>query len=102
MYNNKNSLMVKNINGTSKSHYAIANLKTKYVQAGGCVSKTCQHKACSKTVSATAHVMHSDGRRGNDWYLTSLCAQHNHTSNKAPIPLRKNAKLVPVKKITKK
>lgn len=102
MYNNKNSIMVKNLNGTSKAQYAISNLKAKYVSAGGCTSGTCQHKSCSKPVSATAHVKHADGRRGNEWYLTSLCAQHNHTSNKAPIPLRKNAKLVPVTAITQK
>lgn len=93
--------MVKNINGTSKKTYTISNLKHKYAQHGGCASTTCQHKGCSKKVSATAHVMHADNRKGHSWYLTSLCAEHNHTSNKDPIPLRKNATLVPVKSVSK-
>lgn len=101
-YNNRNSTMVKNLNGTSKSQYTITDLKTKYSKAGGCMSITCQHKGCSKSVSATAHVKHTDGRKGNAWYLTSLCAGHNHTSNTSAIPLRKNANLVAVKDITKK
>ena len=100
-YNNRNSKMVKNLNGTSKPKYVIHALKTKYVKAGGCLSSTCQHKSCSKPVSATAHVKHTDGRKGNAWYLTSLCATHNHTSNKDLIALRKNAKVVAVIDLTK-
>jgi len=100
-YNHNNSLVVKNIRGTSAERYQIPNLNRKYVDAGGTPATTCQTKGCTNNATATAHVKKTDRRRDNKWYLTRLCAQHNHCANKKPIPLRKNANIVSVKKVRK-
>lgn len=100
-HNNKNSIMVKNINGTSKGNYPINNLKAKFEKHVGHFPGTCQAKCCSKPASATAHVKYVDQRKTQSWQLTAVCAAHNHHTNKDAFALRKNAKLVSVKKITK-
>ena len=100
-YNHNNSLMVKNIHGTSADRYHISGLSQKFVAAGGTSSTTCQAKGCSNQATATAHVIKTDGRRDNDWHLTRLCHQHNHYTNDEPIPLRKNANVVSVQEVRK-
>lgn len=92
--------MVKNVNGTSKGNYVIPDLKQKFMALGGSSSCGCQHKGCSHKATATAHVIHVDKRKSSEWLLTSLCAKHNHHTNNKPIALRKNAALVPVKKVS--
>lgn len=101
-FTHNNSIMVKNINGTSKPTYAIANLKTKFTTQGGHFSATCQAKCCAKPASATAHVKFVDQRKTQQWQLTSVCASHNHHTNKDAFALRKNAKLIAVIDLTKK
>lgn len=93
--------MVKNINGTSKGKYPIANLKAKFQKQGGHFPSTCQAKCCSKVASATAHVKFVDQRKTQSWHLTAVCASHNHHTNKDAFALRKNAKLVAVVDLTK-
>jgi len=95
-WNNSNSTMVKNLNGTSDVRYAIPDLHTKYLAMGGVDSGNCQVKECPDAGSKTAHVKKTDGRTADDWYLCWVCAAHNHTSYTAPYALRSNAKLISI------
>lgn len=98
--NHNDSIIVKNVNGTSADRYKIDGLHKKFISAGGTSSATCQVKGCSNPGSATAHVIKTDGRRDGDWWLCWVCAAHNHPTNTDPYPLRKNAKLISVRDIT--
>lgn len=98
--NHNNSIIVKNVNGSSQDRYKISNLPDKYVKAGGHQAGGCQAKGCSNPFQATAHVIKTDGRASNQWFLTRTCSKHNNTNNTDPFPLRKNAHLIPVKKVT--
>ena len=97
---NNNSTMVRNVSGTSDDRYKINSLYQKYLQEGGTDSPDCQVKGCDKPASATAHVVCVDGRRSDAWFLARVCAAHNNHHNTDPYPLRKNAKLIPVRDIT--
>jgi hypothetical protein len=99
-YNNNNSVMVKNINGTSKDRYVIENLHKKFIDAGGTSRQYCQVKGCDDLGRATAHVLLCDGRRSNDWFTCWVCARHNNPHFTDPYPLRKNARLVSVRELT--
>jgi hypothetical protein len=98
-YNNNDSILVKNLNGTSADRYKIDGLHKKFMAAGGTSSDNCQVKGCSNPGQATAHVKMVDGRRSDDWLLTWVCASHNHHTNEEPYALRKNAKLVSVREV---
>ena len=98
-WNNANSTMVKNINGTSDPHYKIAGLHGKYKSMGGTDSGACQVKECHEQGHATAHVQLADGRSRDDWYLCWVCSLHNSSSYTAPYGLRSNAKLISVKEL---
>lgn len=95
-WNNNNSTMVKNLNGTSGPRYEISDLHGKYLRMGGVDSGNCQVKECHDPGSKTAHVKKTDGRSDDDWYLCWVCATHNHTTYTAPYALRSNAKLISV------
>lgn len=99
-FNNANSRMVKNIHGTSAARYTIPRLHHAFKAEGGTASATCQAKGCSATSTATAHVRSADGRRSGEWLLTRFCASHNSHARTDAIPLRLNAKLIPVTEIT--
>ncbi len=98
-FNNNNSIMVVNIGGTSDDRYRITGLYKKYLDNGGTEVATCQVKRCDDPATATAHVRMIDLRRSGDWFLTRLCAKHNHHTNDEPMPLRKNAKLIAVRDV---
>lgn len=103
-YDHNNSVMVKNINGTSKAPYKVDKLYGRYVAAGGNPVETCQVKGCCGEASATAHVLLTDGRRknaagGRQWRLTRFCATHNNHENTEEMPLRKNAVLLKVREV---
>jgi hypothetical protein len=100
--NHNNSTIVRNVNGTSKDRFKIDDLSRKFVESGGTTSGRCQAKGCKNAATATAHVAKTDGRRDNNQHLTKLCAEHNHHTNNAEIPLRKNAKLVSVAEVRKR
>ena len=97
-FNNNNSIQVQNINGTSSVRYTINNLPKKYLGAGGTDSNFCQVKGCDNPWQATAHVILTDGRRSDAWFLVRTCARHNAATQ--PYFLRKNANLIPVRDIT--
>ena len=99
-FNHNNSTMVKNIHGTSDERYKIGNLHKKFMTAGGTDSMWCQVKGCCNEGGATAHVIKTDGRSANDWWLCWVCAEHNNPHNEEPYALRKNAKLISVRQIT--
>ena len=97
--NHNDSILVKNLHGTSKDRYAIDGLHAKFIAKGGTDSTTCQVKGCSNPGGATAHVIKTDGRRDGDWWLCWVCKAHNHPNNDEPYALRKNARLVSVREI---
>lgn len=99
-FNHSNSLMVKNVHGTSSDRYTVPHLYPKYVAAGGTKSSVCQVKTCTDKATATAHVVRTDGRRDSAWYLARVCASHNSASHTAPMPLPKTTKLVPLTDVT--
>jgi hypothetical protein len=99
-HNHNDSTIVKNISGTSDDRYKIDNLHKKFIAAGGTDSAMCQVKGCPNPGSATAHVIKTDGRSANNWWLCWVCAKHNNPHNDEPYALRKNAKLVSVRDIT--
>lgn len=99
-YTHNDSIIVKNIGGTSSERYRIDRLYSKYRDEGGRAVETCQRKGCSNDATATAHVRMTDGRRSKDWFLTRLCAECNHHTNGREMALRKNAKLTAVRDVT--
>ena len=102
-YNHSNSIIVRNITGTSASRYRVSDLRGKYLRAGGRERDNCQVKGCAKRADgafgATGHVQLADGRRGNTWYLVWICKGCNNRRG-LQIPLRTNALLVPVRQVT--
>jgi 5-methylcytosine-specific restriction endonuclease McrA len=54
-------------------------------------------KGCGKKAIDTAHVIRTDGRRSNEWYLVRTCRSCNH--NPDPFPLRSNAVMISVNEI---
>lgn len=99
-YTHNDSIIVKNISGTSADRYRIDGLYRQYLDMGGRAVSTCQRKGCSNPATATAHVRKTDGRRSGVWYLTRLCAACNHHTNDEEMALRSNARLIPVQEIT--
>jgi hypothetical protein len=99
-YNNNDSILVRNVGGTSAPRYRIADLHAKFQRAGGTSSTRCQVKGCSNPGQATAHVRLVDLRRTQEWMLCWVCNHHNNPYFTDPHPLRKNAFLVPVRQIT--
>lgn len=99
-YTHNDSIIVKNISGTSAERYRIDRLYDKYLESGGTDSPTCQRKGCKSPATATAHVRKTDGRRDDLWWLTRLCASCNSWANDDEMALRKNAKLILVRDIT--
>jgi len=100
MPHHNDSTIVKNISGTSDDRYKVDNLHQKFIAAGGTDSAMCQVKGCSDLGRATAHVIKTDGRSANTWWLCWVCAKHNNPHNENPYALRKNAKLITVREIT--
>jgi len=104
-FTHNNSLVVAGINGTSADRYKIEELKWKYVRCLGRLPIFCAVKGCDgikhpNIYTATAHVRKTDGRRSNNWYLVHQCSTHNsHSRNGMNVPLRKNAKLIPLSDI---
>lgn len=94
--------MVKNLHGTSKPRFKITRLSGKYVAAAGYDVKYCQHLGCDKPPVATAHVKLDDPSAPRTWFLVKLCASHNHYKYDEPIPLRSNARLIPVRDVSDK
>ena len=99
-FNHNDSTVVKNVNGTSTDRYKIDNLHKKFIGEGGTESEMCQVKGCLELGRATAHVIKTDGRSSNEWWLCWVCNGHNNPENKTPFPLRVNAKLIKVTDIT--
>lgn len=99
MFHHNDSIIVKNITGTSKPRYVVARLREKFEEFAGYEHKKCQVKGCPSDAAVTAHVRKVDGRRDDNWYLTRMCATHNNYTNTEPMALRKNAALVPLAEV---
>ena len=99
-FNHNDSIVVKNIHGTDGDRYRINNLHKKFIEAGGTDSRMCQVKGCPQPGGSTAHVIKTDGRSSNEWWLCWVCNGHNNPNNDTPYPLRNNAKLIRVTDLT--
>ncbi|KDO31405.1 hypothetical protein SPRG_19543 [Saprolegnia parasitica CBS 223.65] len=93
---------VKNINGTSGPRYAKSSSKTEsswlemWRQATGSNRRTCCINGCAREDLVGAHVMITDRRSDNTWYLAPLCKGHNHCSNTNGMWIARNVTLIPV------
>jgi hypothetical protein len=101
MPNHNTHKIVRNLRGTSGrrcsdgcaswiEHFRVhANLK----------AATCAFRGCTRTDLVGAHVLHTDGRTSNRWWIVPLCKGHNHYSNEEEMVLVKDLKhrLVPAR-----
>jgi hypothetical protein len=94
---------VRNINGTSGERYARSGSKDGpswlaiWRRETGSERATCCVLGCTNTTLVGGHVMKTDARTSNEWWLAPICKKHNHHTNTDEMPLDSRVELVSVR-----
>ncbi len=101
---NKNTnFKVKNINGTGKNPYKNSSSKDGpswlgiWKREAKSDRKTCAVIPCGETATVGAHVLVTDKRCSNEWYLAPFCKKHNNWNNTGEMFLDSRITLVSVR-----
>jgi hypothetical protein len=100
--NYNSTLVVINIDGTSKAPFVVPNLATKFQRAGGEITDICQAKGCYGPSThgrggsgRTAHVRKANST-DRQAYLVWVCSTHNHHQFDQPYALKDGVQLIPL------
>jgi len=93
--NHNTHYIVKNINGTSKNQCNCNSWLEHWENFTGLIAGDCSVRGCTNEATVGAHVLITDGRTPNKWWIVPMCHEHNHYTNYDEMILNKTVVLAP-------
>ena len=92
--NHNTHIIVKNISGTSSHKCSCCSSWLEHWwKYGNSRRTTCARRGCNNPIDVGAHVIHTDGRASNQWWIVPLCHGCNRLTE--PFAIDNNCYLAP-------